>query len=51
MLSKLDSDQLILSKKCIAVEQSGDIVTVKFSDASSIKADMVIGADGVFFES
>jgi salicylate hydroxylase len=43
----LKPDAIALSKTCVAVSQTADIVEVRFQDGTSAAAPFVIGADGI----
>jgi salicylate hydroxylase/6-hydroxynicotinate 3-monooxygenase len=47
LASALPADIIHLGKKLSGIDQSGGQVTLSFEDGSKVKADAVIGADGV----
>lgn len=44
---RIKPDAIRLSKKCVDITQDGAGVTISFSDGTSTRSDLAIGADGV----
>ncbi|MBQ1023709.1 FAD-dependent monooxygenase [Micromonospora sp. C95] len=40
-------EQIRLNARCIGVTQTADSAQLRFADAASVKADLVVGADGI----
>ena len=48
LLETWGRQNIVCNKKFVALNEEKDCVQVKFSDGSSIQANMVIGADGIY---
>jgi salicylate hydroxylase len=47
LAAAIPSEMVFLGARCTAVEQDGNVVSARFTDGSSIEADVLIGADGI----
>src|SRR5690606_7437163 len=50
LISKLEKNSLVTSKKAVSVEQSEGTVKIKFEDGSDYSSDYLIVADGIHSE-
>lgn len=47
LLRRLDPEQVILGATCVSAEQTADEVRLHFDDGCTVKADLLVAADGV----
>jgi len=46
-VTTLKPGAIVLSKKCVAISQTGDTAEVRFEDGTAVTAPYIIGADGI----